>query len=154
VTGERQKGEKFIVFFFFDVALCSSRRTLVVVALVHQLEQLGVFVNPSRRRNRRQTTTTTTSVADEAPEAKQKGRIRANRLKFGGNVAVRCCSKGLAFGRQHSHRWRVASDLTKTLFSGWNRRRLKSFGVRYEHHFGIVLHIRKMMRRAPLCAIP
>jgi hypothetical protein len=25
----------------------------------------------------------------------------------------------------------------ETLSSGWNRRRLKSFGVRYEHHFGI-----------------
>jgi len=38
---------------FFFVALCLSRqRTLVVVALVHQLEHLGVFVNHSRRSNR------------------------------------------------------------------------------------------------------
>jgi hypothetical protein len=47
---ERQKSEKK-TFSSFGVALCfAPRRTLVVVALVHHLEQLGVFVNHSRCR--------------------------------------------------------------------------------------------------------
>jgi hypothetical protein len=49
---ERQKSEKNL--FFFDVALrFAPRRTLVVVALVHHREQLGVLVNHSRCGNRR-----------------------------------------------------------------------------------------------------
>jgi hypothetical protein len=50
---KRQKVRK-LSFSSFDVALCfAPRRTLVVRALVHHLEQLGVFVNHSRRSNRR-----------------------------------------------------------------------------------------------------
>jgi hypothetical protein len=49
---ERQKVRK-IFFFSFGVACLFRRRTLVVGALVHHLEHLGVLVNHSRCGNRR-----------------------------------------------------------------------------------------------------
>jgi hypothetical protein len=43
-------------------------------------------------------------------------------------------AKDLGLARGNSHHWHFGSATTKTLFSGWNRRRLKSFSVRSKHH--------------------
>jgi hypothetical protein len=53
---KKKKKKKVRKIFFSSLTwLCAfaPRRTLVVVALVHRLEQFGVFVNHSRRSNRR-----------------------------------------------------------------------------------------------------